>query len=116
MDNTIQLTQNRVFKTGLRIKDGTGYYYLTEGEQLLFGIKQSAYQTDYLLYKTLTADDYEEASDSYVLTLTTEETNREAGRYYYDVALLTHDGELEKIIGCTPLEIVKSIVRSESVC
>ncbi len=116
MNNVIKLTQDRVYETGLRIKSGDGYYYLSPQEKLLFGIKQTTYQTAYLLQKTLTHQDYDAVSDSYTLSLTTEETALEPGQYCYDVALQRADGELEKIIGCTPLEVIKSVVRSEDVC
>lgn len=116
MDNSIRLTQDRVYETGLQIKNGDGYYYLSPQEKLLFGIKQTTYQTAYLLQKTLTRDDYDADSDSYTLRLTTAETALEPGQYCYDVALQRADGELEKIIGCTPLEVVKSVVRSDDEC
>ncbi len=117
MNNHIKVTRNRVYRTGLRIKDSDGYdYSLGEGEELLFGVKRYSYQEEYLLKKTLTANDYDASMLSYILYFGSEETDIEPGTYCYDIALKRKTGELERIIGWTPFEVLKSVVRSDEEC
>lgn len=113
MDNRITIAQNRHFRTGIIIRQGEGRYYLADGEELIFGVKRFAYNSDYILVKTIVRSDYDENADVYPLELSCSETDLEQGTYYYDVALRRVNGELEKIIGCTELEVKKSVVRSE---
>ena len=113
MNNMIRLAQNRAYKTGLRIKDGDEDYILAEDERLVIGIKKFAYYTGYILRKTIPPQAYDDALGAYIIEFTTGETNLEPGTYFYDVALLRRDGELEKIIGCTELEVIKSVVRRD---
>ncbi len=113
MNNVIRLAQNRAYKTGLRIKDGDEDYILAEDEQLVIGIKRFAYYTGYILRKTVPPQAYDDELGAYVIDFTTDETDLEPGTYFYDVALQRRDGELEKIIGCTELEVIRSVVRRD---
>lgn len=113
MNNTIIASQNRVFRTAVKILSGDEEYYLAQNEKLIFGLKRFAYSRDHLLQKEILPADYDTDSHGYILTLSTEETNLAPGSYCYDIALQRADGELEKIIGCTEFEIVRSVVRSD---
>lgn len=113
MNNTIRIAQNRVFRTIVKVLSGDNEYCLGQNEKLIFGLKQFAYSRDYLLQKVLNYADYDIDNHGYLLTLSTEDTNLSPGSYCYDVALQRSDGELEKIIGCTDFEIVRSVVRSD---
>ena len=113
MNNIIRLAQNRAYKTGLRIKDGDEDYILADDEQLVIGIKRFAYYSGYILRKTVPPQAYDYDLGAYLIAFTTEETNLEPGTYFYDVALQRRDGELEKIIGCTELEVIRSVVRRD---
>ncbi len=112
MSHELKVTQERIFQTGIRIRDGEEYYHLNEQEKLHFGVKKMAYQSEYLIHKVLTEDDYDAEADSYVLALHMDELKLPAGDYVYDVALEYGDGELEKIIGCSPFVVEKSVVRN----
>ncbi len=116
MNNEIRMSQNRHYKTGIVIYDDEEHYYLRNGESLIFGIKRFAYNTDYIIRRELTQDNYNDEADAYVLELSTEETNIDTGSYFYDVALKKSSGELEMIIPCTSLEICRSVVRSDDIC
>ena len=114
MNNVITVTQNRAYLAGLKIMDGENRFYLAHGDRLFFGIKKYGYQSDYLILKELSDSDYDEDTDSYLLRLSTGETGLDPGTYYYDIALNRSEGELEKIISCTELRVIKSIVRSDA--
>lgn len=113
MSNSIVAARNRAFHTAVQIRSGEEEYFLQPQEKLIFGLKQFAYNRDYLLQKEITYNAYDSSSHGYLLTLTTEETDLQPGMYCYDVALQRADGELEKVIGCTDFEIVRSVVRRE---
>ncbi len=113
MNNIIRLAQNRAYKTGLRIKDGDEDYLLADGEQLVLGIKRFAYYNGYIIRKIIPPQAYDYEVGAYIIELTTDETNLEPGAYYYDVALQRSNGELERIIGCTELEVIRSVVRRD---
>lgn len=116
MEQRITVTQNRAFETGLKIINDGENYYLTEGEKLIFGVKRFVGSREYLIRKVLTAEDYNADADCYPICLNTEETDLAPGIYYYDVALQRSDGEMCRVIGCTELEIVRSVVRSDDPC
>ena len=115
MSEDIIITQNRKYCVGIRIRRGQGYYYLDGQEKLVFGIKRFAYNNTYLLRKVLTREDYDAELDAYLLRLSSDETDLETGECFYDVALERRDRGLERIIGCTPMEIRRSVVRSGGV-
>ncbi len=114
MDNKLYVFQNRILKTALKIKNGDENYYLSNDEKLIFGIKKYAYNSEYIIRREITSGDYDSELDAYPITLSSDETNISPGTYYYDAALQRNNGQLEKIIGCTELEIVRSVVRSDS--
>lgn len=113
MSKTLQLPQNRFYTTDIRIKFNNNYYQLSSGEKLIFGVKASSLNSEYLIKKEMTSNHFHSETNGYTLTLTTADTNIEIGDYFYDVALLRADGELVPIIKCTPLQISDSIVRSD---
>ncbi len=116
MNNIIRLAQNRAYKTGLRIKDGEEDYILAENEYLVLGIKKYAYYNGYILKKTIYPQAYDYDINAYIVTLSTDETNLEPGTYFYDIALVRGDNEMEKIIGCTEFEVIRSVVRRDEQC
>lgn len=113
MSNSIVAARNRVFHSAVQIRSGEAEYFLRPEEKLIFGLKQFAYNRDYLLQKEILYNAYDSGSHGYLLTLSTEEMDLQPGMYCYDIALQRADGELEKIIGCTDFEVVRSVVRSE---
>ena len=61
-------------------------YVLAEGETLIFGVKSRPGDEEYVIIKTLTADNL--LNDSYVLRLNPEDTeDLSYGRYCYDIGL-----------------------------
>ena len=113
MGNSIRTCKARLYITDIVIfTDETreNTYQLAPGEQLIFGLKRNRAGYAYIVKKTLTSDNYNEASGGYTLTLSTNEMNVPVGMYYYDVALKRSSGELERIIGTTEFEITHSIV------
>ena len=112
MSDILHIAQNRVFKSRITVLNGDDYYTLGEGEKIAFGVKRHSTDTGYVIYKELTSANVSSDTHSYTLTLTSAETNVPYGCYYYDVALVKANEQLHSIIGCTPLEVTKSIVRS----
>ena len=113
MSNSIIAARNRVFHSAVQILAGESEVLLQPEEKLIFGLKRFSYSRDYLLRKEIFYNAYDTDTHGYLLTLTTEEMDLEPGMYCYDIALERADGELEKIIGCTDFEVVRSVVRSE---
>lgn len=116
MNNKIKIPRARLFRAKIQVQkngDPEDPYVLADGEKLIFGVKTGPERTDYLLRKELTGDNYDNELHCYTLQLTTAETNIPVGEYWYDVALKRTTGELEKIIGATLFEVVKSIVLPE---
>lgn len=110
------MPQNRFYQRQIKILQNGSYYNLAEGEKILFGLKKNACQTDYedyIIYKELTSDNISDDGNGYILTISTDETDIPVGSYYFDVALRRTDGELVTVIGCTEIQIKKSIVLSE---
>lgn len=110
--DTLQITQNRVFKGRITVMSDNSYYTLDEGEKLAFGVKKHLTDTTYKIYKEMTSSDIGADNHSYVLTLSHTETNIPTGDYFFDVALIKANSKIYKVIGCTPLEITKAVVRS----
>ena len=116
MSNIIYAPQNRAFVTEIRIRNGEAFYRLALTEKLVFDLKKSPYNTDYIISKQLDAENTAQDGKGYVLKLSTQETNLPQGRYYYDVALKRADGELEPIIACADFIITNSVARSDASC
>ena len=87
--NTLQ-TQIQVYK-----EDGT-LYELGQYDKLYFAVKASPDSYDYLgedfiIKKIITYHDYNQESSSYILSLTSDETNIPSGVYFYSIGL-RYDG------------------------
>lgn len=111
-NNSIVITQNRLYTAGIMVIDNNDYRILSPTEKLIFGIKKTQCDTTYIIKKELTSEDVAEDGHTYILTLTTLETDLDTGLYFYDVALQIDD-ELITVVPCTDCEIKSSIVRSE---
>lgn len=108
----ITAPRNRLLELCISIADIDGNIYnLQSAESLVFGVKSNPDSSDYDIKKVLTADD--ETESGYLLVLSTSDTDLPAGRYYYDIALRTADGELVQIIDTSRFEITESVVQSE---
>lgn len=113
MSEALQITQNRVFKTRITVMNGDDYYTLDDGEKIAFGVKKHPTDTNYAIYKELTSANIASDNHSYTLILTSSDTNLAYGDYYFDIALVKANGQLHRIIECSPLVIGKAVVRSD---
>ncbi len=108
----IRLPRNRLFEACISVLDIKGKKYkLQSGESLIFGVKFNAESTDYDIQKVLTSADATEGG--YLLVLSTQEMNIASGRYCYDIALRTADGDLVQVIDISTFEVTESVVQSE---
>lgn len=73
----------------IQYEDGQPYL-LQQGDVIRFGVKSAAESNNYIIFKTLTMAD--EENGKYPLTLTPEDTNIPAKRYFYDASLELADG------------------------
>ncbi len=114
MSQELIINQNRLFTCEITIENNESYYALKTGERLVFGIKASPMDDGYIIKKEI--DRTAVASDGigYMLELSTEETDIDAGKYYYDIALRTSLGELLTIVDSSVLTVECSIVRSDA--
>lgn len=108
----MNIQQNRFCTILITIKNGNENYQLQSGEKIIFGVKASMLNTNYILKKELTSADFDTENGGYIMTLSTAETNIDSGEYVYDVALQRSGGELEPIIDCSECNVLGSIVRS----
>ena len=85
----IKMIRGTTHTLNFRLKDSTGANYVIPTNAVLrFGVKHKATDYDYVLKKELTSKNASENGDSYVLTITPEETQGlPFGRYCYDVGL-----------------------------
>lgn len=108
----LSITQNRTFKSRITIMSDGSYYLLEEGDKIAFGVKKHTTDSSYAIYKEIDMSSLGADNHSYVLTLSQTDTNIAPGDYYFDVALVKANNKIYKVIGITPLEIIKSVVRS----
>ena len=113
VSNIMNVYQNRTYTTKIVIEKGGSCYHLSTSEKLLFGVKKSVDQSNYIIKKELSAADISEDDKGYLLTLTSNETNVAKGTYVYDVALIDKNGRLVKVIAATQLNVLESVVRSD---
>lgn len=113
MREALQITQNRVFKAQITVMNSDDYYTLGDGEKIAFGVKKHLTDTNYAIYKELTSANIASDNHSYTLILTSSDTNLAYGDYYFDIALVKANGQLHRIIECSPLVIGKAVVRSD---
>ena len=64
------------------------YYTLTANDKIIFGIKSSTEDKNYVVNKVLTSASYDSNSNSYVMVLSASDTESiAAATYMYDVGL-----------------------------
>lgn len=111
ISNAIIVQKNRAYKATIIITDNNGdNYTLKDGEELKFGVKQYDDETEYIIYKSLSAADLSPDEKGYNLALTMTDTNINVGYYHYDVAI-QQNGQLTTVIPYTDFVVKPSIVR-----
>ena len=95
LSNKIRLIQNTAYSDIIQVKNDDEYYQLANAEKLIFTVKNGS---DIILQKELTNSNYIEDENGYLLALSSDETDIDAGVYYYNVTLLSEDNEREPII------------------
>lgn len=108
----IVIPQNREYKAEVVIMNDQDYYTLSENEKIVFGVKRYVDDTSYIMTKELTSSDITEDEHGYLLTLSTNDTNVQAGYYYYDMAVQLDNDELIPIFLADDFVITPAIVRS----
>ena len=99
LSNKIRLVQNTAYSDIIQVKNGEAYYQLSNAEKLIFTVKNGS---EIILQKELTNSEYIGDENGYLLALSSDETDIDAGVYYYNVTLLREDNERESIITKTP--------------
>ena len=113
MSQELTINQNRLFTCEITIENNESYYALRAGEKLIFGIKSSPVDGEYIIKKEIDRTAVAADGIGYMLELSTEDTDIDPGEYYYDIALKTSLGELLTIVDSSVLTVECSIVRSD---
>lgn len=108
----LTIPQNREYVAEIIIMSGEDYYTLSADEKLIFGVKKSANDTNYIITKEMTNSQIAEDGHGYILCLSTTNTNVTAGYYYYDIVLKQANGELIPVFLADDFVILPSVVRS----
>ena len=94
----------------ISIEDANGNpYFLSNTEVLIFGVKTSEYAAEYILCKTITADD--QVDEKYQFKLQPEDTeDMPFGTYLFDVGLQSGE-EYYNIIKCSKFVLDANITK-----
>lgn len=83
-------------------------YTLGANEKLLFGVKRTPEDTDYIFVKSVKVD---EEKGTYTVTIHPEDTEQcSCGRYYYDVSLQSGD-DFFNVIELSNFDITSNITK-----
>lgn len=108
MQKILTFQRNRDITFELNILDDDGdFFEIGENEKIIFAVKKNPTQEEYSIYKELTEENIE--NDRYLLTLTNEDTDIDAGYYYYDLLYQTADNELFAIVEYTECFVEKTV-------
>lgn len=107
---TIQRGTTKAVNVVIYNDDGT-IYTLESGDKLIFGVKRSLSDSDYLIKKTATPANKED--DGYTITLEPLDTQSLLGSYLYEVALQTANGEYYIVIDCSNFVVTNTLTEKE---
>lgn len=114
LDAATNLTVQRGTTNAINIviynDDGT-IYSLETGDKLIFGVKKSLSDTDYIIKKVSTSDSKD--GDGYNITLEPADTQNLLGNYLYEVALQTASGEYYIVIDCSNFVVTNTLTSKE---
>lgn len=114
MDTTISLIRGTTNYFDIALADENGDRYLLQsGECLRFGVKFRAEHEGYMLVKTLTSADINNAGNAYTLRLSPADTeDLQCMRYCYDVGLQSGD-DYFNVISCSNFNVLHNITKLE---
>lgn len=96
----------------LKLKNENGEpLRLSAGEKIVFGIKRTHADENYIVKKVLTSSD--EINGVYPISLTPEQLSVVPMWYYYDVGVQFTDGSFVKVIPKSLFDIQASITQKE---
>ena len=96
----------------LKLKNENGEpLRLSDGEKIVFGIKRTHADENYIVKKVLTSSD--EINGVYPISLTPEQLSVVPMWYYYDVGVQFADGSFVKVIPKSLFDIQASITQKE---
>lgn len=90
--------------------DGT-IYSLADGDKLIFGVKKSLNDTDYLIKKIVTVENKD--GNGYLVSLVPDDTQSLIGSYFYEVGLQTVNGDYYIIIDCSDFTVANTLTHRE---
>lgn len=106
---TIRRGTTNEFVVALTDENGSAYS-ISEDDKLIFGVKKTIKQNDYIFSKTVEASAYDELKGGYVVSLIPEDTQELAfGDYVYDVGLQTAEGEFYIVCPCDTFTIADTV-------
>lgn len=92
-ENDIKIVRGTTNVIDIYLSSGSGEpYELGENEVLKFGVKKNENDMNYILYKELTEDDYDETKECYILRIDVSDTsgidfNIYGDSYVYDMGV-----------------------------
>ena len=85
---------------------------LSDGDKLIFSVKKSLVSNSPVVIRK-TFHDYDQLDGSYPFKLTSDETNIQAGIYFYDIALQCSDGDFFHITMTDQFVIKETVARKD---
>lgn len=108
------IDSDRNYAMSIVSKD-TGYftlsiegYTLTTGDQITFTVNKAVELPDTPLIQVIVKE-FDSNTNSFNITLTSEQTDLEPGNYVYDIQLNTADGIVDTIVGPSKFKVIGGV-------
>ena len=110
-ETPLVLYQNRLFYTELKIYDSEleEYVQLESGQTVTLTIKKEKEDTTNILKKVFTSENNSKDGEGIDIILTSAETKKDPGYYWWDIMISRISGEAEIVIPTSPCVIKPSI-------
>ena len=110
-ETPLVLYQNRLFVTELFIYDSEAeeYVQLESGQTVTLTIRKEKESTSHILKKVFTSANNNEDGEGIDIVLTSSETKKDPGYYWWDIMISRTSGEAEVVIPTSPCVIKPSI-------